>query len=132
MPATPRLFDPATYDAYGRTLTEKSVGLIHTNEYDKAGNRIAGTYADGRKVTTTYDALNRPEQILDDNGTAATTDDLTTRYGYDLAGRAFELRSPNGVIARNSYDGSGRLTHRKLYSSASQLSAGVPLATFVW
>ncbi|MEQ1748976.1 MAG: hypothetical protein ABL974_06110, partial [Prosthecobacter sp.] len=132
-----------TYDKPGRTLTEQdgSLGRSNIYQYDLNGNRTtseigvkttSGVTTKLRTTTTTYDALNRPEQILDDNGTAATTDDLTTRYGYDLAGRAFELKSPNGVIARNSYDGSGRLTHRKLYGSASQLSAGVPLATFVW
>jgi RHS repeat-associated protein len=122
-----------TYDAYGRTLTEKSVGLIHTNEYDKAGNRIAVTYADGRKVSTTYDALKRPSVLVDDNGTPLdSTDNQTTRYGYDLAGRAVQLIAQNGQVTRNDYDELGRLTARTLFRSLTEMNDAGRLASFTW
>jgi YD repeat-containing protein len=48
-----------TYDALGRLLSETSAGLTHEYRYDLAGNRVRVTYAGGRVVVCTYDALNR-------------------------------------------------------------------------
>ncbi len=122
-----------SYDAFGHQITEKSVGIKHTSTYDKAGKRTKIIYADGRTVSTTYDALNRPAVLRDDNGTASVlTDDLTTQYGYDLAGRAVQLIAPNGQVSRNTYDELGRLTARTLYRSISQMTEAGRVASFTW
>lgn len=122
-----------TYDSRGRVLTEKSVGVTHTYDYDKAGNRTAVTYADGRRIGTSYDALNRPVTITDDNGTANDpTDNRVTKYGYDRAGRTVELVAANGQVTRNTYDELGRLTARVLYRSTTQMDNAGRLASFTW
>jgi YD repeat-containing protein len=122
-----------SYDAFGHQVTEKSVGIKHTSTYDKAGNRTKITYADGRTVSTTYDALHRPAVLRDDNGTASVlTDDVTTQYGYDLAGRAVQFIAPNGQVTRNTYDELGRLTARTLYRSINQMTEAGRVASFTW
>jgi YD repeat-containing protein len=55
-------------------------------------------------ITAAYDALNRPQSIQDSTQSSPTT------YGYDRAGRAAKMVSPNGQVTLNAYDVSGRLT----------------------
>jgi RHS repeat-associated protein len=121
------------YDRLGRIKKEKSVGVWHFYENDKAGNRTAATYADGRRVATAFDALNRPEKIVNDNGTYADPlDDQVTKYGYDRAGRAVIMTAANGQVTRNTYDELGHLVARVLYPAWSKMTDAQRLASFTW
>ena len=81
----------------------------------------------------TYDALKRPSVLVDDNGTPLdSTDNQTTRYGYDLAGRAVQLIAQNGQVTRNDYDELGRLTARTLFRSLTKINDAGRLACFTW
>ncbi|WP_395748832.1 RHS repeat-associated core domain-containing protein [Prosthecobacter sp.] len=112
-----------TYDALGHVLTETSCGVQHSYSYDLAGNRVRADYGTGRSVQTSYDALNRPESVVEG--------DRATRYGYDLGGRAILLMTGNGQVTRNSYDALGRLTNRTLYRTLA-MSTGDVMAQFAW
>ena len=81
------------------------------------------TYITGRMVETAYDGLNRPE-VISEGG-------RTTRYGYDLAGRAVVLVAGNGQTSSNTYDALGRLQDRTLFKTAAMSEAEV-LAEFSW
>ncbi len=74
-------------------------------------------------VETAYDGLNRPE-VISEGG-------RTTRYGYDLAGRAVVLVAGNGQTSSNTYDALGRLQDRTLFKTAAMSEAEV-LAEFSW
>lgn len=121
------------YDSQGRVSGEKSVGIWHYYTNDQAGNRTQAQYADGRTVNTTFDALNRPLQISNDNGTQSDpTDNQVTSYGYDRAGRAVIMTAANGQVTRNTYDELGRLVARVLYPSWAEMADADRLASFTW
>ena len=80
-------------DAFGKTVS---------NEYDKAGNRTALIYPDGKRVTYAYDALNRMASVTDWlNG--------VTDYRYDAASKLAEALNPNDTKVRYGYDAAERL-----------------------
>lgn len=112
-----------TYDALGRVLSETSRGITHTYSYDLTGNRVRADYGTGRSVQTSFDALNRPESIVEG--------ERATRYGYALGGRAVILMAGNGQVTSNSYDALGRLKERTLFRTQSMGEADV-LARFSW
>ena len=98
-----------SYDAMGRMTSETSNGIVHTYDYDLAGNRVLASYGTGTTVQTSYDALHRPE-IISEGG-------RETWYGYDLAGHAVALAAGNGQMSHNTYDNLGRLVGRTLYTT---------------
>ncbi|MFI3185097.1 MAG: DUF6531 domain-containing protein [Methylococcaceae bacterium] len=82
-------------DAFGKTVG---------NEYDKAGNRTALIYPDGKRVTYAYDALNRMASVTDWlNG--------VTDYSYDAASKLAEVLNPNNTKAVYGYDAAERLVN---------------------
>ena len=91
-----------------------------------AGSVLQTGAATTQVVTTSYDALNRPVAIVDDNATAAA-DDKTTSYGYDLAGRAVRLVNGIGQRTENTYDDAGRLKRRQVFGAA-----GAQMVEFNW
>jgi YD repeat-containing protein len=102
-------------------------GTVNTFDYDKAGNLITATRAQGTaEVRTTqarYDALGRVVAELTAEGSTLITGTMTptqidqiwnqyaVRYAYDLAGRRVSATDQNGYITYFYYDGDGRQTH---------------------
>jgi YD repeat-containing protein len=84
-----------TYDALGRTITERLHGqqVLHWT-WDAAGNLLVGGH-DAAFATTTYDALNRP--IL------RTAFYATSTFTYDAAGNLATAAGPYAVTARTYY-----------------------------
>ena len=123
-----------SYDALGRTTSETSRGVTHTYHYDLVGNRVLAELGTGRNIQTIYDSLNRPELILESEGTAeaGSSETRITQYGYDLAGRAVLLKPANGQVTENIYDELGRLTNRTLFKRMSDRSDSGVLAEFGW
>ncbi|MCW0219556.1 MAG: hypothetical protein OJI67_14620, partial [Prosthecobacter sp.] len=123
-----------SYDALGRATSETSRGVTHTYHYDLVGNRLLAELGTGRNIQTIYDSLNRPELILESEGTAeaGSSETRITQYGYDLGGRAVLLKPANGQVTENIYDELGRLTNRTLFKRMSDRSDSGVLAEFGW
>ena len=86
-------------DAYTDTF-----GKTVTNEYDKAGNRTALIYPDGKRVTYGYDSLNRMATVTDWlNG--------VTNYSYDAASKLAAVLNPNNTQVSYGYDAAERLVN---------------------
>jgi RHS repeat-associated protein len=92
------------WDNAGRLLSTSSDGRTVSYQYDQAGNRVRFTWPDGFYVTTSYDALNRPGQMLQ-NGT-----DLLARYGYDDLNRRTTVTLGNGTRTERQYDAQGAMS----------------------
>jgi len=80
-----------------QTLTGSPAQTV-TATYDAEGNLLSCTYPGGRLVTTTYDALNRPQVIADTNGMLAT-------YYYIGRGRVERRDYRNNTRTLYRYDG---------------------------
>ena len=90
-----------TYDGLNRQVSETSGGLMHTYQYDLAGNRLQTVYGGtGRTITSVYDALNRLSTM--------TENAHVTTYGYDLAGNVTQKTLPNGDTETASFDALNR------------------------
>ncbi|MEW6568268.1 MAG: hypothetical protein AB1449_08915, partial [Chloroflexota bacterium] len=92
--------------------------------YDPNGNAIASTDPNGVITRTYYDALNRPEYVVQNlygqdisvptppaYNPAYPDRNVRAQYVYDDAGRQIAVIDPNGVIARTYYDGLGRVRY---------------------
>jgi len=107
-----------TYDALNRVISERSCGLLHIYEYDRAGNRTRATINSGNAsnklvLRSSFDRLNRLVQI-EETSPGPTR---ITKYEYDKLNRRFGLLLPNGLYERNSYDDASRLTDAITYSA---------------
>ncbi|MFK5894256.1 MAG: RHS repeat-associated core domain-containing protein [Pseudomonadota bacterium] len=144
-----------SYDALGRlaTVTNERSQTNHTHytersqvkykvnplnkttityTYDKNGNVKTVTDAQGRKITTTYDALNRKTRVTDSLNSYDVTDPLNnnqqwtyntagqvatftdsrsklTSYSYDQVGNLKTLTDAESGTTRSTYDGNGNL-----------------------
>ena len=88
------------YDAKGQLLEKlDKKGYLTKYGYTVQGdvNRIA--YADGRKVTYSYDSERRLSGLEDGNGTIT--------YGCDNAGRPARKTFPDGMETSYAYDMAG-------------------------
>jgi len=125
-PSTTR---PTAYNPSTQANALATAGLLNTSDYerylyDANGNRTSWRRRDGSTLTFAYDALNRliqkrvPNPVGGPNaGTSANCYSLTSDtndvcYGYDLRGRATNMRfgALTGQGIANTYDGFDRLT----------------------
>jgi len=93
-----------THDDANHLLTTTYPGSqVVGNEYDKAGNRTKLTYTDGSWIRYTYDALNRMDQVKDQN------DNVLADYTYDALRRT-RLDYLNQTYVTYSYNDANWVT----------------------
>ena len=132
------------YDATGNvTHKQDEDGLETLYEYNLAGRLAQITYADGRTVALTYNALKQLTEMRDWLGTTKIEIDALGRttktidyegnqigYTYNAASQREKLTYPNGKEVVYEYNASGRLetvkanaeTTRYTYDPAGRLS----------
>jgi RHS repeat-associated protein len=99
-------------------LTKVMDGLNHTvfdasasNSYDANGNLVQSADGLGIQRQSSYDALNRLVQTLDNyNGTDSATANTRTQYAYDSLDRLTQLTDPSNLATTYAYDGLGNAT----------------------
>ncbi|WP_164931776.1 DUF6531 domain-containing protein [Dyella sp. M7H15-1] len=99
-------------------LTQVMDGLNHTvfdasasNSYDANGNLVQSADGLGIQRQSSYDALNRLVQTLDNyNGTDSATANTRTQYTYDSLDRLTQLTDPSNLATTYGYDGLGNAT----------------------
>ncbi|WP_323123602.1 RHS repeat-associated core domain-containing protein [Burkholderia alba] len=98
--------NPITYswDNAGRLTSTSADGRTLSYLYDQAGNRIRLTWPDGFYTTTSYDALNRPGQIKENDRV------LLAQYAYDDLGRRTTVTLGNGTRTERQYDNQGAMS----------------------
>ena len=103
-----------TYDPVNRQLTEADpLGNVTAWRYDLAGRRRAMVAADGVTTDYSYDPLGQMTQVVENavsGGPSNADTNVTSRYGYDEAGRLVTVTDPNGHVTKFTYDGVGRRT----------------------
>ena len=124
------------YDAEDRIIYEahegECISSSLTYAYDKTGNLVSVTDADGHTETYDYDLLNREtrrtardggvqETLYDKNGNAVRrinpvqylSDKSGLTYSYDLCNRLSRVTSPAGsILEENTYNAAGDLLKR--------------------
>ncbi len=98
----------ATYDIYGRILTETDgKGIVTTYAYDDIGRIIQVTYPGSITKTYVYNTASNQTTVTDERG-------FVTRYQYDKAGNLTAIYSVYGgtatLLRANEYDNLFRLT----------------------
>lgn len=100
----------------GAGTQDGTYNLTTTSTYDTAGNRTSETAPNGRVTSYAYDDAGRvSSQVVNDvAGPTLPTDDVTTFFFYDDAGRQSAVRAPTAdgssyVVSRSIYDDAGRL-----------------------
>lgn len=92
------------YDAAGRTTAVVDPGGRRTDyAYDRNGNLLSLTRADGSTVVTEFDPLNKPAVVVDPNGGK-------WERTWDARGLLLEEISPLGAVSRFEYDDDGLLS----------------------
>jgi RHS repeat-associated protein len=99
-------------------LTKVMDGLNHTvfdasasNSYDANGNLLQSADGLGIQRQSSYDALNRLVQTLDNyNGSDSATANTRTQYSYDSLDRLTQLTDPSNLATTYGYDGLGNAT----------------------
>lgn len=124
-----------TYDALGRTLTEKkgtepastyaydAIGQVTSRgppsakvsyTYGVTGNTDTVTYPSGRVVTYTHDDANQLTSLQ-------TANAGTIGFGYNNRGLATSVTLPTGVSETRAFDGIGRLTEKDVKNGTNSL-----------
>lgn len=100
----------------GAGTQDGTFNLTTTAVYDAAGNKTSETTPNGRVTTSTYDDAGRvTSQVVNDVASPTLpTDDVTTFFFYDDAGRQAAVRAPTAdgssyAISRTVYDDAGRV-----------------------
>ncbi|HET9346554.1 MAG TPA: RHS repeat-associated core domain-containing protein, partial [Candidatus Limnocylindrales bacterium] len=100
----------------GAGTQDGSYNLTTTYAYDARGNRVTEVGPNGRVTTSVYDEADRLEKTIANDVASPTlaTEDVTTRYFYDDAGRQAAVASPHATgtawtITRFVFDDAGRV-----------------------
>lgn len=93
-----------TYDVFGRLSQSTMGGKSLRYSYDRAGRLIDLMWPDNFHVSITYDAFNRPAQLLENGAVPLAT------YSYDALGRRAQVTLGNGTRTEFTYDAQGRLS----------------------
>jgi trimeric autotransporter adhesin len=113
-----------TYDATTGNLidTIDATGMVTHYIYDQMGNVVVQTqYAD------TYMPTSPPSQAnITSNVTPDATNDRTTRFAYDAAGRLSYTIDAENFVTENRYDNAGRMTLTIRYATAYGGSIAIP------
>ena len=126
------------YDPDGNVVSETNpLGAATTFAYDRVGNRISLSDANGHTTSWGFDALNRLASVsapasgtttyaYDTAGNLITRTDANTHattYGYDAEHRLTSLTSPTGQHWTYGYDAAG---NRTTTVDAKANAAGLP------
>jgi len=110
------------YDSLSRVLVEDQNGRLVRSRYDGVGNRLNLTYPNGRQIETTFDGLDRIDQIR--NPQSAIHNPLV-EYNYIGPGRVLSRTYSNGVRLARTYDAVKRVAkHDHLLGTTQQMVAG--------
>ncbi|MDQ0612258.1 RHS repeat-associated protein [Variovorax sp. W1I1] len=101
------------WDNAGRQLSTTAGGKTLSYQYDLAGNRIRTTWPDAFFTTTSYDALNRPGVIKEND-----TVNLAS-YAYDDLGRRTTVTLGNSTTVQRTYDAQGAMATLKNFLSST-------------
>lgn len=115
----------ATYDAYGRILTETDAkGNVTSYTYDNIGRVTNITYPGTVTKSFAYNTPSNQTTTTDERG-------FVTRYQYDMAGNLAAVYSMNGAVATlmksNEYDNVYRLTKEQ-----NNLTEGGGITTYIY
>ncbi len=103
-----------SYDSLGRVISETLNGQTTSASFDGHGNMTSATYPGGRKITMTYDELDRKKSISDEGG-------MIARYSYLGENRVERRELGNNTATLYSYDSS----LRQVETMHSRLENGV-------
>ncbi|WP_084545442.1 RHS repeat-associated core domain-containing protein [Cupriavidus malaysiensis] len=92
------------YNALGQLTQTSAGGRTLRYSYDATGNMIDVAWPDGFHVSTTYDNIGRPAQLLE-NGTVSLA-----KYSYDQLNRRTQVELGNGTRTELTYDNQGWLS----------------------
>ena len=122
------------YDTANRvSLVTDAKGNTTAYTYDANGNVLATTETDRSDLgtpsqtfttTSTFDALNRRVQTVDNAGN-------TNRSTYDARGNVATTTDGRGNLTRYYYDGLNRLTNTTRYLTSNGSGTGTPAGTIV-
>jgi len=98
-----------TYDDRGRPLrTTNPSGHSRRYEYDAAGNEVATTDELGHRTFRHYDALGNTIVETRTRQSNGALDTLTTRFSYDALRRPIQIVDPEGSVETIAYSPAGR------------------------
>ncbi|WP_346837593.1 DUF6531 domain-containing protein [Microbulbifer sp. SAOS-129_SWC] len=109
------------YDLNNRQVQQifdpNGLNLVQTTAYDKLGNVVTQTDANGNSLHYQYDFNNRATSETNDLGES-------THYTYDKVGNVKTLQDPRGVVTEYEYDGNNRVT-RELGANVQVYTIGM-------
>jgi RHS repeat-associated protein len=104
-----------TYNDVARTVTrtlrkpDATVLATETRAYDRRGNLVSTTDAEGYTRTTVYDDLNRPKTVTGPAGSpGSSTSTFILNYIYDAAGKTLRTVNALGEATVTTTDALGR------------------------
>jgi YD repeat-containing protein len=104
------------WECDGSTLNDGTWNLTTTYGYDARSNKTSETAPNGRLTTFVYDDADRLISRIDNDVASPNgpTEDVTTSFHYDDAGRQVAVKAPLATTSANAvtrllYNGEGRL-----------------------
>ena len=113
-----------TYDDVARTVTrtlkkpDSTVLASETRTFDRRGNLVSTTDAEGYVRTTTYDDLDRPKTVTGPAGTPSSATSVLN-YTYDAAGITHVVSNSLGETTVTTRDALGRITRVEVRDAAN-------------